>query len=302
MISFFSFLSAFFGVGMAFFSSPSLVFASSGMLPSGWDSFLRNITEFSGLPPGSDGVEIFNRLVLFNFVPIFRFIFLGVALLFLGIYIFRLVTTSGSEEDFTAQKKNLLLSVLGFAILGLAGEVARVLDPMRNIDKGSIASQTVVESAAQKVIIFMQIGLGTIAIVTIFYMAFLMLTSQGDDERIGKAKTYFRFFIVGFVVVMLADPLVKNVFYPGLGKENPGEANFLSFISEMTGVLQFFLFFGAILTFIAFIGSGILFLISAGNEELQTKAKNILLWTAGGIFLIIISYALVSFFIPNSIP
>jgi cytochrome bd-type quinol oxidase subunit 2 len=286
---------------LSFFSSFSSL-PKSGMLPSGWDSFLRNVQEFSGLPPGANGVEIFNRLVLFNFIPIFRYIFLGVALLFLGIYIFRLVTTTGSEEEFTTQRKNLLFSVLGFVILGLATEVARIFDPMRNVDRGSIASQVVAESVAQKVIIFMEIGLGTIAIITIFYIAFLMLTSQGDDEQIGKAKVYFQFFILGFVVVMLADPLVKNVFYPNLGERNPGTPEFTNFVIEITAVLKFFLVFGAIIVFTAFIASGIIFLISAGNQELQDRAKSILIWTAVGILLIVISYAVVSFFIPNSIP
>lgn len=294
------FLLAFFGIGITFFESQTAF--AAGALPGGWDSFLKKVTEFSGLPPGGNGVEILNRLVLFNFVPIFRYVFLGVALLFLGLYIFRLVITSGTEDEFNAQKKNLIFAVLGFSILGLATEVARIFDPLRTVDKTSIASQTVAESTAQKIVIFMEIGLGTIAIVTIFYIAFLMLTSQGEEDRIGKAKTYFKFFIMGFVIVMLADPLVKNVFYPNLGKGPKTETNFISFISEITGVLQFFLFFAAILVFTAFIGSGILFLISAGNEGLQTKAKNILIWTALGILLIIVSFALVSFFLPNTLP
>ena len=47
------------------------------------------------------------------------------------------------------------------------------------------------------------------------------------------------------------------------------------------------------LALVMFIYGGIIWMLSAGNQEQVTKGKNILIWAAVGLFIIFSSYALV---------
>jgi len=58
-------------------------------------------------------------------------------------------------------------------------------------------------------------------------------------------------------------------------------------------VIKIILGLASLLTFIAFIYSGIQFLTAQGNEEELTKAKNILSYTFLGLIFVLLSYAIV---------
>lgn len=84
-----------------------------------------------------------------------------------------------------------------------------------------------------------------------------------------------------------------------------GEEDTIEFVSDITGgegdlkslvntILSYFLGFLGFVCVIMVIYGGILYVVSAGNEENVNKAKKILLYAAVGIIIIMISFALVS--------
>ena len=83
--------------------------------------------------------------------------------------------------------------------------------------------------------------------------------------------------------VVLPDPL-------GIPKTEANPIAFLlgRIISSVLGVI-------GSLALVMFIYGGVIWMLSAGNQEQVTKVKNILIWATIGIVIIFTSYALVKF-------
>ena len=78
-------------------------------------------------PEGEGGLEILKALVG-RIVDNVRYIIGAVAVLMIIIASVKLVTSQGNEEVFQKQMGNILWGILGLAIIGLAGELARILN------------------------------------------------------------------------------------------------------------------------------------------------------------------------------
>jgi hypothetical protein len=115
------------------------------------------------------------------------------------------------------------------------------------------------------------------------------------------AKTIKHFSIVTGITVLFLMIFNNIAFAQGL---DPME-NCPAFLATLNGcqgglrgivlaIVNFFLGFLGLLTVIMVIYGGFLYVSSAGNEESTGKAKKILLYSAMGILIIIVSFALVN--------
>jgi len=68
-------------------------------------------------------------------------------------------------------------------------------------------------------------------------------------------------------------------------------------IKVILGWVKFFLAILAVIAFIAFLWSGTLYITAFMNEENAETAKKVMMWTAIGIIIILLSYALTNAFI-----
>lgn len=67
-----------------------------------------------------------------------------------------------------------------------------------------------------------------------------------------------------------------------------------SFRRALTTIVNYFLFFLGLIATIMVIYGGFLYIVSAGDDGIKDKGKNILLYAAIGIIIVLISYALVN--------
>lgn len=72
-------------------------------------------------------------------------------------------------------------------------------------------------------------------------------------------------------------------------------------VAVILGWVKFALALVGTIAFVAFIWAGFLYITAFGNEENAEKGKKILIWTAIGIIIIIVSYALTSALINASV-
>ncbi|MEI7511083.1 MAG: hypothetical protein WCJ84_02915 [Candidatus Peregrinibacteria bacterium] len=266
-------------------------------LPGSWNRYLIGKQEIAG-PGGNTETEILKNLFWGNLLPMFRYIFIGVSLIFFGIYAGRLVINFGEEDEYTTQRKNLLFGVVGFALIGMATQIALIFDPTKNTAT-TIVDIAKSQSVVQQVINYLEIGLGVVALVVLLYSAILLITAREEEEKITSAKNYLKYSLIGFGLVVFADILVNRVFYPNLGSTSPGEAQISAFVEEGFGVLSFFFQFLAAIVFIAFIVAGFYFLTAGDDDDQREKAKKILIWSALGVILILIAYPVTLFFLPK---
>ena len=251
-------------------------------------------------PVQGDSVEMIHSLILENFIPIVRYIFIGVALIFFGMYSYYMVLGTGEEDQLTEQRKNFLYGAIGFTLIGIAAQIVEVFDPFRRGDNREIFDQEKAQAVTQVIINYVELSLAAIAIAVIFYAAVRMITANGDEEKVTQGKNLFKYGFIGFVLVMLADPLVNNVFFPQLGDSNVGQGESENFIIQGLGVLKFVLTFVGAIILISFIVAAVLFFTALDDDDRMERAKRTLIWTAVGMVVIVISYTIVVFFIGQS--
>jgi hypothetical protein len=150
------------------------------------------------------------------------------------------------------------------------------------------------------VIDFLRYLMSGIAFIVVVVYAIKLIT-KANEEEMTKIKTGLIMAIVGLLVIQLADPLVKKMFFGEQGEalENIGVAELyaeetLSYIRGIIGLLHIFLGSVAVLVLVI---TGIKLIVSAGEEEEQTKAKKHVLYAVVGLAIVGISELVVRGFV-----
>lgn len=275
--------------------------AAESRLPTEWKTSIEKSEGLQTLQStaSDDGVEIIRTIVGKNLVGLFKYIFIGIALIFMGMYAYMLSIGTGEEEQMSEQRKNFLFAIVGFTVIGLATKIVEVVDPYKNqAFQQNIIDGKQAESVLQTISTYLEMGLGIIAILIILYGAILMITSNGDEERSGSGKNILLYGFIGIAMVMLAKVLVTTVFYPAsaIAGDSIGDKEAKNFIIEGIGLLKFALEFLVIGILVAFVISGFLYLTAGEDDEQAERAKRTLIWTIIGGIVVLTSYGIMTFF------
>ncbi|MBT4384424.1 hypothetical protein HOD30_01605 [Candidatus Peregrinibacteria bacterium] len=169
--------------------------------------------------------------------------------------------------------------------------------------------------------------LGITAFLGIIIASFTMLTAFGNEDKYNKAKTNLRYAILGFLIVMLSYAIVAIISAVALPSEEafmpiahavdveeaqnilfPKESELIGkdiekydvslpsgdLISEIIpAIVTNVLYLIGFLVFIALMYGGVLLVIGRGNEEMTTKAKNIVIYSIVALALITGGYAII---------
>jgi len=291
-------MALFFGV-MVFMCS-SVAFASGGHLPPAYNSFADKITAIEKPIEGTDAIDMTQNLIKEKIIPLGKFLFIGVGLIFLGMYAYRIVLGKGEDDQLKTEQENIVYAAVGFALIALAEPMTKIFDPIGAEDVTQILQQSAFESVITIIINTLEILLGTILVILIFYAGMKLVTADGDEEVMSNAKNTLKYSFIGVLIIMIAKPLVTQVFYPQLGLVDIGKTQTENFLAEAFGILEYLLQFLGILVFVAFVYASINYLISASDSEKRESAKNILIWSVIGMIIILFSYSIVMFFVPSA--
>lgn len=124
----------------------------------------------------------------------------------------------------------------------------------------------------------------------IIIISALKLVSVSSDEDAGKVKNNLVFAIVGFLVIQLANVIVKEMFFGETGDalEDAASAEIyaeqsLELIRGIVGFAEIFL--GAVAVLVIVI-RGFMLITNPGDEEGITKARNHILYALGALALV----------------
>lgn len=274
--------------------------AADGHLPSAYNSFADRITEIEKPIEGDGAIDMTQKLIKEKIIPLAKFIFIGVGLIFLGMYAYIIVLGMGEDDQLKKEQENIMYAAIGFALVALAEPMTKIFDPIGAEDITQILQQSALESVIMIVINTLEILLGTILVILIFYAGMKLVTADGDEEVMSDAKNTFKYSFIGVLIIMIAKPLVTQIFYPQLGLVDIGKTQVENFLAEAFGVLEYLLQFLGILVFVAFVYASINYLISASDDGKRESAKNILIWSVIGMIIILFSYSIVMFFVPSA--
>lgn len=149
-----------------------------------------------------------------------------------------------------------------------------------------------ITSAIYAVIDFVKYILGSIAVFMIVLSGIKMVTARGDEvqEVLEKEKKTMKYGLSGLIVVILADILVKQVFFGEYGEAFRTEAEAIEFAkkgaAQIKGLYNFLEIFVASIAVLSIIKSGIAIITSGGAEEKITKEKKRIGYAVLGLLLI----------------
>jgi hypothetical protein len=139
------------------------------------------------------------------------------------------------------------------------------------------------------------------------YAFYVLVTANGNDERVKKWKNIVVYAIIGFLLMRMPSLLVpaiygepdidcKNIWWVNIGTCELENKNLAASINIFGKILTYLSGFLALVAVLLVIYAGWLVFSSAWEEEKLKKAKNIMIYIAVGFIALIASHVIFRFF------
>jgi len=216
----------------------------------------------------------------------------------------KLVMAQGNEEVFTKQQTSIVMGVMGLFIVGLAGELSDIL----SVEGGgflkdgntAIKQSRIFNRSVETILTFLKYIIGSIAVLFMIRSGLKLVIGGEDEEEITKAKKNVAWSLIGLFFILLATPLVNNVFfkidtgsYPGIEGVRP-QLDPQAGLGEIIGVTNFIVSFIAPFAILSLVAGGIMYIVARGEEQQVERAKKIIVWALLGIIVIYGAFGIVS--------
>lgn len=256
--------------------------------------------------PNLSGVEMAQNLAG-RVVDNVRFIIGAVAIIIIIVSGVKLITGGGNEETYTKETTSIVYAIIGLFFVGLAGELAAILD----VDKGGflkdpnvmIQKSRLFNRTVEIVITFIKYIIGSVAVLMIVRNGMRLVIMGGNEEEVSKDQKNIFYGMLGLVVIMMSSPIINNVFfkidtskYSGLAGPQPA-VDPTALAREIAGITNIVAAIAGPFALLSLVAGGLMYVVSAGEEEATGKAKKIITWSAIGLVLIYGAFAIVSTFV-----
>lgn len=138
--------------------------------------------------------------------------------------------------------------------------------------------------------------IGSIAFLVVVF-ASIKLISTANEEEAKKAKSTLLMGAIGLIIIILADTIVKRMFFGEQGEafEDITSAELFAeeSVVQIRGIIGFIQVFVGITAVFILVIRGFLVLTSAGEEEALTKAKRHVLYAIVGLVAVALSEVVV---------
>lgn len=238
---------------------------------------------------------------------------------------FRMVTGFGNDEVYGKQRLTILYGIIGLAIVGMAGEFARIFAvgctnyvPVGQSKIGCtpggflkdpnslVRTATIFSQRTQMIITFIKYFIGSITILMIVRNALRMVTMGSAEDKVALDKKNLIYSAIGLILIVVSDNAISNVLYkldiskyPTSGGVkaglNPGRG-----ITEIVGFTNFIVSIVGPLAVLVLLAGGIMYITAAGNDDRMGTAKRMMVSALIGIIIIYGAFAIVSTFIAGS--
>ena len=263
------------------------------------------LSDFQGQAPQASSSDAGARIggnILNKVANIAKVVVASIAVVYLIWSALQLVIFGSNEEEVSSAKRGVIWSSLALIMMLLLNTF--IFDIFFNPDTGGFLKNestisTSVKSTVDVVIAgldWFQAILVIIAIGFLMMSGFKMIAALGDQEQITGQKKVFLWIGVGIVVMLLNKVIVQEVVYKFVFSNY--EVNYSpdanAGVSQIMGVIKYFLIALGVAALVAFIYGGSLMITAFGNDERVEEGKKILYSAVAGILIILISYAMVA--------
>lgn len=227
---------------------------------------------------GSDGLVQF---VIGDLMPPVYLAFMGMMMLFFVWYTMRLLLESGEENALTEAKQAYGYAITGAILVSAATLIVQAFGPdARDV----LIEDEPVNTLVGTIIRFLKILTSTAVTVLIVVQGIRLIVVQDQSELDNQKKRFFQ-SLIGVVVVLLAEAMIRAVM-PG---SNSG-----IIAAEVRGIINFVLELLGVLIVLGFIVAGT-FMIFATDDGLKDRAKRAIFATLIAIIVVFCAYVIVNF-------
>jgi hypothetical protein len=273
-------------------------------------------SQYTGLPtPASDqsGQDI--AIAAIQKAAGYFKILIGVVAIFLVIFMgAKLVLSGGDEEGVKKTTTGFTYSLIAFAIISLAEEIAQIVG---FFDEGStfggkanggiigspgeiLERVHLFDKQVEIVITFIKYLIGSIAVLMIVVNGIKLVVGGGEEENVKKARNGVIYSLFGLVLLFLGNIFVNNVFYKldknmytGMEGVAP-QTDLQQGMNELVGITNFIVsFVGPLLLLLLLIG-GVMYMTAGGEEEKMNKAKRLIVAALIGVIVVFGAFAIIS--------
>ena len=265
------------------------VASAQGSLGEGWDKYLGGV---KGFAPTTNSSEDLAKSFILNLVHIARNL-VGALALFMGVlYGLKMVIARGQEDVISKQKNNFLYALLGFMILIISENVAKIFNP-EDAATNQLIDFNAARDQLRDIVSYMKWLLGSIAVLMFMVSGIRLIGAQGEDSEISKQKKNITWSILGMLAILLASNLV-NAFYVIKSPTETTSAAPTTAINEVAGVIRLILVFLGPAAIGFTIYAGFMYLTALESDERAKKAKGMIVAGVVAIVIIYGAYALVN--------
>lgn len=224
----------------------------------------------------------------------------------------RLIIAGGNEEEFNKAANHFLYLLIGTAFVIFSKELSEIFS-LYKADYGSteapgtfLSDEGIAKSTAgirgyfDIIITFIRYVFGGIALFFVVKSGSVIIFNA-DEETVTQQKDAFIYGFAGFILIIASEALVKTVF--GLPDPVPAASQAFSPGVEVSGGLSLLgnvtnLLLGIMsgLFLFTLVVGGVLYALSAGNEERGQKATKLIIGSLLGLVIAFSSYTIVAEF------
>ena len=241
---------------------------------------------------GIDGAKWIAGLILSIAQSAKNLIFWIATLVFLVIVI-KLLVSSNTEEESRKFRMWLIWIVVGIAVMQLSYSVVEVIFwQWANEATGELILRDILEPIIQ----LFYYGVAFVFLVMAIIAFYLIVTSNGDEEKARKWKFTILYALAGFIVVKTANVLVNASFNKSYQQTSDTTISLVNTLASVINWSQWFLYLFLV---IALIYSGAQIITANGDPEKLTKARRSIIFIFIGLFILVTSWLIVTFLLPT---
>lgn len=289
---------------------------------------LAGNSSYGNVPaPTGDNAKSQLAELIFDLVMNARYIIGAVAILLIVIAGVRMVTGQGNDEVYGKARQTILWAVIGLAVVGLSGEMAKIFavscpefTPPGDTPVGCTAggflkdpnamlrSVTIFNQRTQIIIVFIKYFIGSVAILLIVRNGLRMVAMGSAEDKIAIDKKNLVYTIIGLILIVISDNLISKVFYkldltryPTTGGARPAIDSARG-LAEIVGFTNFAVTLLGPIAIIVLIAGAVMYMTAAGDDGKMGTAKRMITTALIGIIIIYGAFAIVSTVISGYFP
>lgn len=224
-----------------------------------------------------------------------------IAILYIIVIGVRFIFSGGKEEELQKAQKSFGYAILGLLVVSVAQIAGFVIfNPDQSVNPDYLVNNNIQEvfyAKAMQVKIFIQVLIGGIAMLSIITSAFVIMSSTGNEEVIGKEKQLLQNFLFATVLILVAEVIVTGVFYlPGSNREGVSNQAISIGIEQIMGLVTALLSIITGAALLMVILASLYYVISLGDEDRAGRAKRLIFANVLAAVVAFSAYTVLRFF------